>query len=186
MKARTLAVLVLVLLWTEQGAAFNEPDGFQKLKFGQDPKLLAPECPKPRIVNWEICWEGDKYNPGFLRIYNTKVGKAGLINGLAWLIDGRMESLTFDFASIFFTELLATFTEGYGEPTKMETEIVRNRAGASFKNRIAIWTGEKISIRLEERSYRVDDGKVTYETPKWKTHREQKFKEDVTKGVKDL
>jgi hypothetical protein len=160
MKTRTLAILVFACLWAAPAVAFNEPDVFQKLKFGQDPKLLAPECPKPRIINWEICWEGDKYKPGFLRIYNTKVGKAGLINGLAGLIDGRMEFLMFDFASIFFTELLATFTEGYGEPTKVETEIVTNRAGASFRNRIATWTGEKISIRLEERSFRVDQTHV--------------------------
>jgi hypothetical protein len=159
------------------------------LKFGHDPKSLAPECPERRApFTWEICWKDDKKHRASpaLGIYNTKVGKAGLFNGEAGLIDGRLESLTFQFKSIFFTELLATFTEGYGEPTKIETQTVRNRAGATFTNRIATWTGEKISIRLEERWGTVNDGMVTYETPAWKNHIRKEIKDSVKKGVKDL
>jgi hypothetical protein len=120
--------------------SWNEPDGFQGLKFGQDLRKTVRACPQ----NWDgksRCYfklskraelPGDHYV-----LYNF-----GLIGGV-WIltqaiqIQNKLVSISLYFQSHDFERLLAIFIARYRTPTHPDEKEVTNALGTRFRDRSA-------------------------------------------------
>jgi len=175
--------------------AFNEPDGFQQLKFGADFKSLVPECPidqslssRHKFYKWyetkDTCWAED-FRADTFKLWNVKIGDISLV-GDAKVSNGRLAALSFEFGTGFWGQLFLIFKERYGAPTSLETVKWTSRGGVSVQSQVAKWIGKTISIGLDERGGTIDRGRLEYETVEWQLRRLDRFKESIKKGVKDL
>ncbi len=172
---------------------WKEPDEFRGLKFGQDlRKFLQPGPP-----NWD----------GKSRCY-IKLGKhAELVGdhfvlynfgpiGGVWIaasatqIQNKLVNISLQFQSKDFEQLLKIFIEKYGSPTHQGEKEVTNALGTRFRERTAWWEGKRLTILMDERSHKLDQGFVQYSTADENSlsirEQEEQDKKGLKKGVRDL
>jgi len=104
----------------------------------------------------------------------------------AFQVEGKLGALIARFSSDHFGTLFAILKERYGNPTNEDIREWKSRAGATFPNRIARWMGKTISIGLDERGSKIDQGVLSYETVYMREYTEAKKKQSVKKGASDL
>jgi hypothetical protein len=56
MRMKQIALIAGFLLSSGWAAAFNEPDGLQMLKFGQDVRNILPKCDTLPPAQPAACW----------------------------------------------------------------------------------------------------------------------------------
>lgn len=152
---------------------WNEPDGFMGMRFGENLTQVIPKCEERWYESEQLCWEWGGLSD-YYYIRNTQLG-----NAVAIQLDNKLHHIEITFASNLFAEQLAIFTQRYGKPTSTEVRPWRSKGGAEFTNSTAMWKGEKISINIEERGDKVDQGFATYSTNVWLAHAEQEQKEKI-------
>jgi hypothetical protein len=197
-----LYLALLALLWTFEGAAWNEPNEFRGVKFGEDLTKSITACPsefstysptKKLYKPWETkkrCWElyqvDTKSGENFYWLHNFGLIGDVFVKMFGIQLNRKLGEIELQFSSQSFTQLLTIFMARYGEPSIQETEEVTNALGAKFPNRIAEWHGERLSIRMKERWGKVDEGAVKLTTDFWLDHLTKKVINRVKKGRDDL
>jgi hypothetical protein len=73
---------------------------------------------------------------------------------------GSVSEITIDLNQSNFKTLLAAFKDRYGEPTSVDSNLVKSKVGAEFSAVDVTWRGKKLSIRMYERMGKVDESRV--------------------------
>ncbi|MBI2360931.1 MAG: hypothetical protein HYV04_18835 [Deltaproteobacteria bacterium] len=154
--------------------SWREPDGFMDIKFGHNLTEQIPKCAEEWYRDQKLCWTGFDIMHDYYEIQNTRLG-----NTVAIQLENKLEHISISFSSDRFPEILATFIERYGKPTNTATKPWRSKGGAEFTNATAAWLGERVSIFMEERDAKVDQGSVSYSTAVWLAHSEKERKERI-------
>jgi hypothetical protein len=158
-------------IWTK------EPEGFQKLKFGDtEADVLAKEpsftcMGKPGTV-YRNCFG------------STKVGDV-LIHQLLIFDEKHLALISATFNSRQFDYMRPLFIERYGEPTGASKKIIQNAMGAKFENETIIWDGKAVVITFQKFSGKITESGFNLCTrayfEKQQKDREEQLKRDATK-----
>lgn len=163
-------------------AAFAADNAVFGLELGQ--RLSLPECPKTtgafpdyRIAHNEFCFER----------FPTRVGEEGPIindtivislphdkkprmvsgNVVGRVLDGRLESVTFNTAGQSVAELvLEDLVQKYGKPTSQEAVPGQTRMGAKFTAVNALWELPGLRVLYASVLDKISTGIVVIQTPK--------------------
>lgn len=193
---------VLTLIFITPTLAYDEPDNFAGIKFGQDVRQQIPECPhkvefggRYRVVDERQTksLSGPCYLDMFIgsarrmySIYNLgqigeKFSRVGTSN-----IDDKLVHVYMAFPSVGATHLLEVFTARYGIPSIQKTENVQSGIGATFTSRNVAWNGKRVSIVFKERDNKIDEGSIQYLTAEWVADQRRREAESVKKGAGGL
>jgi hypothetical protein len=184
--------LVVGLLLTSSALAFNEPDGLQMLRFGQDMRQVLPKCDSltPEEKSQKPCWrQHDVWvaDESKLAVQNIKVGEIALRINVEQ-IDEKLEHVQATFSGARFDELLTAMTNRFGKPTKSASATYQNALGATSRYPVHAWIGKRVNIMLLQLPLNRQEtmGTLDYKTAKF-IARETKEKEKKTSvTAKDL
>lgn len=182
LKSNALLVAILATLLNAAAAfAWNEPEDFRGLRFGEDLTKALPQC--SNYLDKQRCW-----SPISAEYYHLQLGSLGewTLNTTAEQIKGRLAKVTIDVPSFTTGSMFDLLKTRYGEPTNMETKSWRSKAGATFSKLTADWVGTNVSIYFEERGSRVDKGTVRYVTAEYERLLTEKYKQERNKAAGDL
>jgi hypothetical protein len=131
---------------------FDEPDGLQMLKFGQDVRRALPKCDAltrdERAQN--PCWrQHDVWvvDESKLAVDNIKVGEI-LLRIYIEQIDDKLEQIEARFSGARFDEMLDAMTARFGKPTKSTATTYQNAFGATSRYPVHLWIGKRVNIAL--------------------------------------
>lgn len=136
--------------------AYEEPDNFAGLKFGEDLTTQMEKCSSFAPRSGPRCYQplGTIYS-----LYNVGEIQRELKRIFAHQVDGKLAAVTLNFdtsrTSVFFSIL----TERYGEPTTQTQEPWVSKGGVKTTSTLAIWKGRNVSIRFKAPSIQIDEGK---------------------------
>jgi hypothetical protein len=163
---RTVALLLslfLPLQFCGQLLAYDEPDNFAGLKFGQDLAKQLPECSKSIRTSGKRCYQkgAGSYNLGTYELYNMGDIQKLLVELTAKQSDAGGLSKVFGiFDSAKFVQLTSVLGNQYGRPTTVTQQV--DSSGLPTGNTITIWKGRNISIIVEERVPQISRGMMTF------------------------
>ena len=174
--------------------AYEEPDSFAGLKFGEDLTTQIEKCPSSsyggidvlKILQSKIrCYDPIGAPQSYL-LYNIGEIQRDVKNIFAHQVDGKLAAATLTFDSSKTRVLLSILKERYGEPTIERVEPWVSKGGVKTTSMEATWKGQNVSITLTERSYKIDQGSINYSTEAWREHLKRKEAEQVKKGASGL
>jgi hypothetical protein len=181
-----IALTLLGSVWVcGQSLAYEEPDNFAGLKFGED----------IRTQDLHKCSNLDAPTSR-LRCY-TGTGAAGHLKNVSEIermvneifyaqINDKLESIQLTFSSGLTTTLLAVLTERYGSPTATVERPWQSVGGLKTTSTHVEWTGNNVWIIFDERAGKVNEGRVMYRTSVSREHAMQLQKELRKKAVGGL
>jgi hypothetical protein len=144
--------------------AYDEPDNFAGVKFGEDVTTQLPNCRESAVYIKKLpCWEelvkderGDLKNMGEIQKFVESIYYRQ--------IDKKLEHVMLSFPSEKARALLDIFKTRYGEPTSVAERPWQSKGGVKTTSIYAEWAGPKISIIFEERGSSIDRGSIQYIT----------------------
>jgi hypothetical protein len=170
---RNSLLVLLGLLLASPALAFDEPDGLQMLKFGQDVRAALPKCgdltPEEKVQ--KPCWrQHDVWvaDESKLTVQNVKVEEIALRINVEQ-IDERLERIEARFSGARFDELLAAMTTRFGKPTKSAATTYQNAFGATSRHPVHSWIGKRVTVTLFQMPLdrRETTGMLDYRTGKY-------------------
>ena len=147
----------------QKKAEFNEPEGFSIYKWGTPPE----------VITGDYSGVHPDYRSGEERGPREKFFRAGHVVGNIDLavefifLDGGLAAVKFTYDRDRFDDLRPVFLEKYGRPTLVNGKDM-------------FWIGKKSSVTLSA------DGVGNVATEKYLVYNEERGKEQIKKGVKDL
>jgi len=184
--------LLFGLVLVSSALAFNEPDGLQMLRFGQDMRQVLPKCDSltSEEKSQKPCWrQHDVWvaDESKLAVQNIKVGEIALRINVEQ-IDEKLEHVEATFSGARFDELLTAMTSRFGKPTKSGSTTYQNAFGATSRYPFHLWIGKRVTIMLLQLPLNRQEtmGTLDYKTAKYLA-REAREKEKKSSGTaKDL
>jgi hypothetical protein len=159
------AIAVAVFAMTSSVCFAQEPLVFKGFPIGAPKKAVIAAYPKPLVPCKEDCtWSPfDLCYPDLGQC--IKPFRYGGITPSLMTMKFRNDKLVevrLSFGSMQFEALAAAMTERFGQPTEVKNEAVQNRLGATFDNRILLWTRGDAILRITKRWSTVDDGSMHF------------------------
>ncbi len=182
---------VFFLLSSEFVFAYDEPDNFAGLKFGEDLTRQIKACVNDtnRYPDWNVwdhagtrCYQ--KQGESF-RLWNMGMPD-GVYRIRAQQLSGKFAAVELLFVSSAAATILATFKQRYGIPTKQSAEPWISRGGVKVTSLTASWTGKTVSILFQERAAQIDEGRITYQTKTWAEHMQAEAADKIKKEARGL
>ena len=162
-----VAVAAATLLFVSNPIfAYDEPDNFAGVKFGQDVTAQLPNCRESyAYLNKKPCWQeltkgehGELKNMGEIQ---------NLVEGIFYRqIDNKFEYVSLYFRSEKASALLDIFKTRYGAPTYIAERPWQSKGGVKTTFIYAEWIGSNVSILFEGRGSSIDRGYIAYVTKK--------------------
>jgi hypothetical protein len=181
---RSVAALAPAESTSNATRTVSEPDSFMGWKFGEDIRQRLPKCPTAwwdhKGPCYSLQYDGESFEIRNAHI-NDRIG-----NVFVEQLSGKMESVRASFASGYYSNVLAMFTERYGKPTISSTKVWRSKIGATFDNHTASWKWRNLHIYLAERHENVDGGIVFYSTARWRQAKDTDKRNAIKEGEKGL
>lgn len=120
--------------------------------------------------------------------FNQKETIAGAkVNLLVLFItDAKLTHVSVEFSHRDFDEVSSAFITKYGEPDKDEMDTAANRMGASFSNRKLTWTDSDSTLKLKERSRKIDISSATFSLNSSVESFEKRSSEQAQERANDL
>jgi hypothetical protein len=148
----------------------NEPTSFLHISFGTPLSASVPVCPSTKGPSGYVSYQwaefkapcfGDEPMLGFKEVYNLSpffnVMAREFGSGVQWIgMDFNHEDLNGEHLESVRDSLVAKF----GPPQVDRIEEWRTKAGASYQNRVLIWTGKDITVRFDSLGSRVGQGSI--------------------------
>ncbi len=185
MKKRLQYLLICSFFLVSPAFAWNEPDGFKGLKWGDPPSEIEASFPKGKTLpELEQLFKVDARS-SYIQRFNITIGDIRT-GGLFYFLDGGFVHLSLLIKSAQFLILAAIFRERYGEPHAEREEVVKTKAGAQFTNKILSWQGENVTIRLQRYGSRIDTGEAEMGLKSWREYLLKKTGKQVKDAAKDL
>jgi len=175
-----LFAIVSLTYWEGCPFAYNEPDNFGGLKFGQDLTKQMKPCPfvslasGARIADFKKikasgarCHFGNFENDGHYGLFNMGSIEAEVEDVEADQIDGKLVHVYLGFVPKK-TVMFAILEERYGKPTAQWEEPWTAPGSLKVKTTMkrAEWNGRKVSIKFDQVDA-VSLGNVDFVTDAW-------------------
>lgn len=175
-----LLSLFLSLQFCGRLFAYDEPDNFAGLKFGEDVTKQTKQCPYLSLSSGVKIPDGQKIKASGSRCYFGSDEHYGLFNMgeieqevddiEADQIHGKLAHVTLGFLTKKTSVVFSILQQRYGKPTAQSQQPWISRHGDIRTTGLhAMWKGRKVSITLDERDAS-GLGKVDYETEAWAAH----------------
>ena len=181
--------------------AYDEPDNFAGLKFGEDLTKQMEECPHDQFLTnrspsgflyydyariralGKRCYGKSqvKGNLKLYTLYNMGEIQNQVIEISARQLDDKLVSIFLMIPSANASILLSIFNQRYGKPTDQSRQPWMSQGGVKTTSTLAIWTGKDVSIIFNERYGQIDRGLITYETEAWAADRRKHEAEEIKK-----
>ena len=179
MRLLFIIAILLVVRSASPALAFNEPDSFLGVKWGDTPDAAR-----------EVMWKRDGDVRCESGVYGQCIGET-TIGDLRITIVMRFEGGHFSGATGFFQsrqyrQIRAMFVEKYGTPTKTETETVSNRLGATLTGESLHWIGKGTIIDLKQYGVKIAEGAFSLLTKAEIEAAKAREKASIKKGKGDL
>ncbi len=207
--------LLLSLQLCRDVVAYDEPDNFAGLKFGEDLTKQMEECPidtflenilkqnlRGRIDDNMMSRQYDyaKINQSKTRCYTITRARDRIFATLwnmgeiqreifsitATLLDGKLVLISGEFATSNTLLLLSILNQRYGKPTTQLVQPWMSKSGVKTTSMQVVWKGKNVSITLDERGTQIDIGSINYETEAWLDYQRQLQAERIKKGASGL
>lgn len=192
-KIAAISLLISLLIIHGNLFAYDEPDSFAGLKFGEDLTTQIEECPTSYGVRdlSKIRQSGTRCyspfgNPLIYELYNMGEIQREVSNIFANQVDGKLAFVTLAFDSSKTRVLFSILKERYGEPTTQVVEPWVSKGGVKTTSMNATWKGRNVSITLTERGYKIDQGSIHYSTEAWHEYLKRIEAEKIKKGASGL
>lgn len=101
-------------------------------------------------------------------------------------VEGMIEGIYVAFSKSGFLAIRDALVVKYGEPTETKTEEWKSRAGASFQGQVLTWARSGGEIRVTELGGRIDESRLTMQSPKYKAWVVETAKKKAQAGAKNL
>jgi hypothetical protein len=101
-------------------------------------------------------------------------------------IDDKFTGAMLVFAPAQYETLRTIFADRYGPPSSIRDEELKPRAGAAYANEVAVWTGERVVIRIQRYSSKITEGSVTIVLKEALDKRREETEKAIKKGKEDL
>ena len=155
MRTRKSAAITGLLFMVGSAFAFNEPDGLQILKFGQDVREILPKCDTLASAEkyTNPCWrQHDSWaaDESKLNVDNLVIGETRLRDVQVEMIDYKLEYIKGTFVGARFPEITEAMIARYGKPTLSGTNEYQNAFGMKRKYPAYQWSGKKVTVHLME------------------------------------
>ena len=139
----------------------KEPTTVFGIPLGGAPSEVRP-CPTRDWENVEpACQSPVPYLRTQLNVYGVPRLSFPYTVGIT-LYDERIQSVELKFSATNFDAMQRLLVDRYGEPTRVENDVLLTRAGARFPTRTVRWTGKHVSITAYERIGSVDAAIVSF------------------------
>jgi hypothetical protein len=184
-----LLLLTLSLQIPEYSFAYNEPDNFAGLRFGQDLTKQMQQCPYVSLGSGAKSPDGKKIRASGVRCYHRGGDVYALWNMGelehqfdmidAQQIDGKLEYIYLAFRTNKFPTVFSLLQQRYGTPTQESRRSLTSKQRRSITSKHVVWKGRNVSITLDEVDPSDPDwilGTVNYETKAWSSRRGRKTK----------
>jgi hypothetical protein len=165
--------------------AYEEPDSFAGLKFGEDLTTQIEKCPGYGSRSTTRCYEPIG-TPPFYVLHNIGEIQREVKLIFANQVDDKLAAVNLAFDSSKTRVLLSILKERYGDPTIESVEPWVSQGGVKTTSMQAIWKGQNVRITLRERSYKIDQGSIIYSTEAWSEHLKRIEAEKIKKGASGL
>lgn len=195
--AISLLISLLIIRFPGHLFAYEEPDSFAGLKFGEDLTTQIEKCPsvdfsslfldkqKVRVSGTRCYWPVG--TPAvFYSLYNMGEIQHEVKDIWAHLLDSKLAAVTLIFNSSKTSVLLSILRERYGEPTAQSVQPWVSKGGVKTTSTLVIWKGRNVSITLTERSHTIEEGSIRYSTEAWIEHLKRTEAEKIKKGASGL
>lgn len=103
-----------------------------------------------------------------------------------YFFNEKLEAISLKTGERRFFEVVAALTEKYGKPTEESSEVIQNRAGASFDNKKVLWKKGQAVIEARQRAGSVDTCSINFFLNGWYEKVDSRVKEFAKKKSKDL
>jgi len=179
--------LLFLMVWLqigEYGFAYNEPDNFAGLKFGQDLTKQMRQCPYVSLGSGAKSPDGKKIRASGVRCYYQGGDVYALWNMGelehqfdmidAQQIDGKLEYVYLAFRTNKFPTVFSILQQRYGKPAQVSRRSLISKQRGSITSKRVVWKGRNVSITLDEVDPSDPDwilGTVNYETKAWSSRR---------------
>jgi hypothetical protein len=174
------ATLLLALSSAAPAAAWNEPDSFLGVKWGDSPDTAREVMGKR---DGDVRCESGRYGHC---VGETTIGDVRIILAMTFDDSSRFAGAIGSFASRSYRDVRAMFVEKYGPPTKTETGKVTNRLGAALTSETLRWVGKNIVIELPQHGVNVTEGTFSVFTKAELEAMAAREKASIRKGAKGL
>jgi hypothetical protein len=148
-----ILVLLIVVSFSREGYAWNEPTDFEGVPFGsselalyQHLQVLWKKLENSHCVNTTSTRFGERLCVGHMTI-----GPISTIAAFFFRSDA-LSVVALKFNPPDFTAVESLFRERYGSPTKVKEDVIRIGAGSTIMNRTVFWLGSRNSIMLDKYS----------------------------------
>lgn len=179
----------------------QEPTSFRSIVFGQPLNKQFPECVRSPSGDYTLspqntCWESDntpnkfEHNAVIAKVFNLPDIGIGdnLIKGMGYtqvyLLDGKVEGLSINFASALFESFRALLISKYGQPTKT-VQLIPD-SNSQIWGRVDGWNGVNVSLSCIEFYISPDKSRCDVDTEKYlsiekndEKNKEQKQKDNL-------
>lgn len=165
-----LVISLLIIRFHGHLFAYEEPDGFADLKFGEDLTTQIEKCPSLPQTSGPRCYyplNGDPFGRPY-SLHNMGEIQREVKNIVAYQVDGKLAAVILFFDTSRTSVLLSILRKRYGEPSTHALQPWMPRP--TVMSRLVIWKGQNVSITLSERSHQIDEGSILYETEAWVAH----------------
>ena len=193
----SLLLLFLSLRFCVYVLAYDEPDNFAGLKFGEDLTKQMEECPHvssafpdlPKIKALGTRCYAYPLQKGQIvtySLYNMGEIQHQVKGILAQQLDGKLVQIALYFESSKASVLLPILNQRYGPPTDQSQQPWVSKGGIKATSIRAVWKGTNVSITLVERASKIDEGYISYDTEAWTEYLRQRRLETIKKGAGGL
>jgi hypothetical protein len=177
--------------------AYDEPDNFAGLKFGEDLTKQMEKCPhgssglpdqgKIRALGTRCyAYPLEKGQIITYGLYNMGEIQHEVKGILAQQLDGKLVEVGLYFESSKASVLLSILNQRYGKPTDQSQQPWMSKGGIKATSTHAVWKGRNVSITLVERASKIDEGYITYDTEAWTEYLRHRRLETIKKGASGL
>lgn len=195
MRIEIVALCLVFLFFSVLVFAYDEPDHFAGVKFGQDLTKQVPKCPyeshdgvKIKALKkrcYAVTWSGSYPHKNY-QLFNMGEIESFVLYITASQVNDKMESVRLDFNNNIAADLLAILNQRYGKPTTQSSEPWRSQGGLKVTSLLAVWKGQRVSITFRERVSEARYGTIDYETAAWVEYLAQQRAKTLKKATKGL
>jgi hypothetical protein len=168
----------------------KEPTAVMGITLAGNPDSIAV-CPPYGGRDWRpptsICIDAqDKYGSRELRSIEGIPFTDMRIRGYLWLQEGKIESVSLNLNHGDYARMREILIAKYGEPTSHVTSIVTSNGGVSLSSETLAWLGVENSIRVEERSGKIDESLIVFLNEQLSQAHERTLQQKTEQGASKL
>jgi hypothetical protein len=184
---------VVALLAACGSALADEPLSFRGFELGAARAKMIEALPGSTCgtltCTWRSsdCLKGGRSKPEYDECIRTmKYGPITPSYATATFQADQLVSVMVEIPTFSFETYVTALTEKFGPPSSETTEQLQNRMGATWPNRIVVWSRGDARFRITQRSLGIDTGSIMFVSTEYLRQQDAERKARAKASAKDL